>query len=355
MGRQAGVRGSYVIPWEQTETDHERNAPLDYLVPGVGWRWFGSPVRLDGAPEQLRLGGAPGPEGLRERAARMAGRLTGGTLSHGSSMMGADDSVLMRAGGFLLTDGLQAFPATLVAGGRLVLFSDMLPTPEKQHWVAQIAARHRRPGRAERATGLMPGTRIETPWGPRAVETLRPGNRVMTADDGIRRIVWIADSHYPAARLAASPGLRPVRIATGALGNGLPERPLLVSPDHRLLLRGRRAQALFGTDEVLVRAADLEDGHGVVRVLAPRGVRYVQLMLARHQLLWANGAPCESFHPELADVTALDPAQRAMLIIACANHTGGMEGFGDTVRRCLSAGEAAILLGPTRPSGAWAA
>jgi len=353
MSRQAGVRGSYVVPWEQTETDHERNAPTEYLAPGVGWRWFGTPVRLDGPPTVLRLGDALGPDGLKDRAARMVARLSGGPLRPPTAAMREDGDFLIVDGGFLLTDGTKAYPATLVAGGRLVLFSDALPPPSRLLWVVRVVGpRQLRAAGPARPVCFTPGTRIATPWGPRAVESLRPGNRVLTRDDGVQRIVWTADSRHAATELAVRPDLRPVRIAPGALGDGLPEAPLLLSPDHRVLLRGSRARDLFGCDEVLVRAADMEDGRGVVRSMAPNGVRYVHLMLSRHQILWANGAPCDSFHPGLADVAALDPVQRALLITACARHTGGMEGFGDTVRRCLTAGEAAILRGYERARAA---
>ena len=59
------------------------------------------------------------------------------------------------------------------------------------------------------------------------------------------------------ARLFAMPEQRPIRLRRGALGVDRPEDDLIVSPEHRVLVKGRAARDLWGEDEVLVRAADL--------------------------------------------------------------------------------------------------
>ena len=145
------------------------------------------------------------------------------------------------------------------------------------------------------------------------------------------------------AELRARPDLRPVRLAPGALGVGRPDAALVVSPAHRLMLRGPAARALFNTPEVLVAAADLVNDRSVVRAHGPVGLRYIHVMFARHQIVWANGVPAESFDPTTAALSALPADQSALLRLACDGLPGGIAGFGGPARRCLGAGEAAIL------------
>ena len=98
------------------------------------------------------------------------------------------------------------------------------------------------------------GTQIETPNGPRAVETLSVGDEVLTLDHGPQHIRWIGTRHLSRDDLIAKHKLLPVRIKAGALGNGLPHRDLLVSPQHRMLVRSAIAVRMFDAKEVLVPA-----------------------------------------------------------------------------------------------------
>lgn len=101
------------------------------------------------------------------------------------------------------------------------------------------------------------GAMIRTPGGNVALEDLSAGDLVSTMDNGAQPIRWIGRRALSAGMLDATPRLRPVKIAKGALGNS---RDLLVSPQHRMLLSGNRAEMLFGVDEVLASAKDLIDG-----------------------------------------------------------------------------------------------
>jgi len=155
-----------------------------------------------------------------------------------------------------------------------------------------------------------PGTLIDTERGRVAVEDLRPGDRVLTRDHGFQPLVWCARRDLPGALPVE---LAPVRIAAGALGADLPERDLVVSPRHRMLVTGARAQLLFGAREVLVAAADLVGLPGIARD-AQGTPAYVHVMCARHEILRAEGAWSESFHPAAEVLGALDAATRAELL-----------------------------------------
>src|SRR5690606_41194845 len=66
--------------------------------------------------------------------------------------------------------------------------------------------------------------------------------------------------------LAMNPKLCPVRITAGALGNGMPEQDLMVSPQHRVLIRSKIALRMFNITEVLIPAIKLCDMDGIEQV-----------------------------------------------------------------------------------------
>ncbi|RME14514.1 MAG: type I secretion protein, partial [Alphaproteobacteria bacterium] len=124
---------------------------------------------------------------------------------------------------------------------------------------------------------------------------------------------WIGRQHFATASLRARPPLRPVRIRAGALGNNLPERDLVVSPQHRMLLATPRAQLLYGEPEVLAAANALVGRPGIER-LAPAEVDYVHIMFERHELVLANGAWSESFQPGDWSLGTVGAAQREEIL-----------------------------------------
>ena len=107
-------------------------------------------------------------------------------------------------------------------------------------------------------------------------------------------------------------------------------------------MSGARALALYGCDEVLVRAADLLDYHAITPDLTLHGVVYVHLLLEAHEVLFANGLPCESFHPGMAAPDMLHQ-HRGALRAVMPDVADAPDSYGPSARRCLSTGEAALL------------
>lgn len=146
-----------------------------------------------------------------------------------------------------------------------------------------------------------PGTRIATPAGPRAVETLSAGDLVLTWEGAARPIRWMGRQTV-SARFGGARVL-PVRIAAGALGAGLPERDLLVSADHALLLEG-----------VLVQAGALLNGTTVTREeRVPERFAYWHVELADHSLILAEGVPAETFVDAVSRAAFDNAAEHAAL------------------------------------------
>ena len=89
------------------------------------------------------------------------------------------------------------------------------------------------------------------------VERLEIGDLIDTKDHGPREICWIGSRTLTKSELVATPKICPVRIKAGALGRGVPQRDLVVSPQHRILVRSAIAERMFGNPEVLVAAKHL--------------------------------------------------------------------------------------------------
>ena len=145
------------------------------------------------------------------------------------------------------------------------------------------------------------------------------------------------------ARLMVSPHLAPVRLRAGALDEGVPDTVLLVSPDHRMMVRGAKARALFNTDEVLVSARDLINDRSIIVDLAVRVVTYIHLMLPSHEIVFANSVETKSFHPATAALDTLGDEALGRMYSRMPELKDNVRSFGDYVRRVLSPSEAAIL------------
>ena len=132
------------------------------------------------------------------------------------------------------------------------------------------------------------GTAIGVRDGVCSIENLNVGDLVETMDHGLQAISWIGSTKVPAVGNAA-----PVVFSKGALGNN---RELRVSPQHRMLLSGWKAELLFGEPKVLSAAIHLVNGDTIYRDEGGT-VEYFHIMFDNHEIIFAEGAPSESFHP----------------------------------------------------------
>lgn len=188
-----------------------------------------------------------------------------------------------------------------VAGGLRIQLNGVAVDPNQLKW---------------ETTGVIcftPGTLIATPDGAVAVEDLRAGDLLSTADAGAQPLAWVGRRRISAEDLALSANLRPIRIAAGALGQGLPKRDLTVSPQHRVLLRGGALSRLTGHDEALLAVKHLVGLPGIAEAPLEAGVDYIHLLCADHQILFAEGAPTESLLMGPEAKKMLSPASLAEL------------------------------------------
>ena len=178
------------------------------------------------------------------------------------------------------------------------------------------------------------GTMIDTAEGEKPIEDLMVGDLVRTADHDYQPIRWIGSS-----KVAAVGHIAPILIKAGALGN---TRDLRVSPQHRMLLGGWQAQMLFGDDEVLVAAKHLVNDSTILRMESGE-VEYYHMLFDTHEIVFAEGAPSESFHPGQMGWGALAEESRAEILELFPElATGDFAQYGASARRSLKAYEASL-------------
>jgi len=189
-----------------------------------------------------------------------------------------------------------------------------------------------------------PGARIATPTGSVPIETLQVGDLVITADNGLQAIRWIGKKHVTGARLQAHPDLRPIRIKAHAFGHNRPDRDLLVSPQHRMLLKSKQAQIMFGEYEILMTAKSLVNDKTILMDHSATSVDYIHILFDRHELVQANGSWSESFHPGVVGLDVIEGRSKEELLEIFPEMRGDPYCFGPSARQSINEYEAKVLL-----------
>jgi len=190
-----------------------------------------------------------------------------------------------------------------------------------------------------------PGTSIATPRGEMLVEDLQVGDKIITRDNGIQEIRWIGAKRMDGRVLQANPHLQPVLIQRGALGHGLPERDMLVSPNHRMLVNTDRVALYFDQNEVLVSAKHLVNPTEGIQNINSMGTTYIHFMFDSHEVVLSNGAWSESFQPGDYSLKGIGNAQRNEIFELFPELQGkkGREAY-SAARLTLKKSEARMLL-----------
>jgi uncharacterized repeat protein (TIGR03803 family) len=127
------------------------------------------------------------------------------------------------------------------------------------------------------------GTRIATPTGERAIESLAVGDLVLTASGQMWPIAWIGRRRVDCRRHPKPEKVWPVRVHAGAFGDGMPRRDLWLSPDHAVFV-----------DQVLIPVKCLSNGTSIAQVPVNEA-SYYHIELPHHEVLLAEGLPAESY------------------------------------------------------------
>nr|WP_309503422.1 Hint domain-containing protein [uncultured Roseovarius sp.] len=188
-----------------------------------------------------------------------------------------------------------------------------------------------------------PGTVIATPKGERLVEDLQVGDRVITRDNGLQEIRWLGRRDLAGAEMLQAQHLKPVLIRAGSLGRGLPERDLLVSPNHRVLINNEKSALYFEDREVLAAAKHLTGLEGVDAV-DTGAVSYIHFMFDQHEVVLSNGSWTESFQPGEQTLDSMGHEQRDEIysLFPELREMEGIEAY-QAARRSLKKHEARLL------------
>ena len=181
-----------------------------------------------------------------------------------------------------------------------------------------------------------PGTRIRTRHGAVPVERLRTGDLVATRDHGFQPLRLLASRRVP-----ATGSLAPVVFAPGAIGN---RRELVLSPQHRLLVRGAAAELFFGEAEVLVPAVALVNGGDIVRREGGT-IEYHHLVFDRHEIVHAEGVEAESLLVGGGGLERMPAALQREVLAVFPEAADWDEVAQPVARPCVSRREGALLAG----------
>jgi hypothetical protein len=133
------------------------------------------------------------------------------------------------------------------------------------------------------------GTMIRSVCGDVLIETLHAGDCVLTLDNGLRPLRWIG------SETLSHPGTSaPIAFAPDSLGPGRPNRPLHVSPQHRMVVEAPVVRRMFNCEQVMLPAKRLLGLPGVTQTCPDRPVVYWHLLCERHEVILANGTPSET-------------------------------------------------------------
>lgn len=165
------------------------------------------------------------------------------------------------------------------------------------------------------AGGIVEGANVRTPCGPRRVELVRPGDLIVTRDNGLQAVRMVWSRELSGAQMAAFPDTAPIRLKPRALGPMMPQRDVCLAPDHRVLVPGYRIAGQQDTRCCLIEAKELAGASDAAYVdRSADGLRCFTLVFDTHQVFCINGLPVESFLPTASAVSNLSEDLRDALV-----------------------------------------
>lgn len=142
-------------------------------------------------------------------------------------------------------------------------------------------------------------TPVATQRGPMVAGALRPGDRVITRDNGAVALVGVTRVQVPSRGSMA-----PIRLRAPYFGQA---GDMLVSPDQAICISGEETEYLFGVEEVLVLARHLADGQMAVADSRRAVAVGVVLDLGTAELIEADGCWLATGGPQ-----GMAPARRLL-------------------------------------------
>ena len=132
--------------------------------------------------------------------------------------------------------------------------------------------------------GLCAGSIVLTLKGETPVEAIRVGDRVITRDSGTAVVRSVAQRTVVTQL---------IEVAAGSLGQNRPENDTVLPGGQSILIRDWRAEAMFGSKQALVPAAQLVDGE-FIRDLGLREAVVYEIGFDDGHIVYADGLELDS-------------------------------------------------------------
>ncbi len=127
------------------------------------------------------------------------------------------------------------------------------------------------------------GTKIAAGKGDVPVESLRPGDQVRLARGGTAPVIWTGHRRVDCGRHPSPASVWPVLVRAGAFGDNIPRHDVRLSRDHAVYMDGVLIPIRYLINDVTIIQEEAD------------AVTYWHVELAAHDVILAEGLPCESF------------------------------------------------------------
>jgi hypothetical protein len=154
--------------------------------------------------------------------------------------------------------------------------------PPAQHILARIIQTRRERSDsigAQTSVALTQGTMVQTQDGEIPVETLQPGDQIITRTQGFSSVLGIHKTRSL---------MHGVTFTAGSLGHTQPGRDLLLPINQQVLIRDWRARAMFGQPQAVVPAFELIDDE-FIRDEGLQMLELCTLSFDRPHVIYAGG------------------------------------------------------------------
>ncbi len=198
------------------------------------------------------------------------------------------------------------------------------------------------------------GTLIDTPFGPRKVEDLRVGDEVITRDHGVQQICWTGQRNLDVTDPKTAEVFQPIRLCKDSLAPGVPDRDLILSPMHRVLLRDPLVNLLTGEEEAFCPVAHLVNGRTIRRDTTDVA-RYHHLLFQDHQVITSSNCDSESFYPGPVGLNGFSDEAREEVLELFPQLRSLICGYGAAARPVLKKHEAKLIAERLTPQSVRAA
>lgn len=132
-------------------------------------------------------------------------------------------------------------------------------------------------------TGMIAGTKVATRIGWIGIETIRPGQEVLTFDAGLQTVVAV--TRHALITNTSDTESWPLHVPAGALGNC---KDMTLLPHQPVLFESDLAEEMTGDPFALIPSLSLVGLRGITQMRPEKWIEVIQLHFARDEIVFAN-------------------------------------------------------------------